>query len=63
MTIPITITLAGDEDAGKWLDERNKDIIFKNCALLIKCTSTIKGIDIHNLQDIDIVMPMYNLIE
>ena len=26
----ITITGAGDDDAEKWLDERNKGVIFKN---------------------------------
>ena len=28
----ITITGAGDDDAAKQLNERNKGIIFKNCA-------------------------------
>ena len=59
----ITITGAGDDDASKQLDERNKGVIFKNCAPFTKCISRIKGTDIDNAQDIDIVMPMYNLIE
>ena len=59
----ITITGAGDDDAAKQLDERNKGVIFKNCAPFIKCISRINGTDIDNAQDIDIVMPMYNLIE
>ena len=37
--------------------------IFKNCAPFTKCISRINGIEIDNAQDIDIVMPMYNLIE
>ena len=44
-------------------DERNKDVIFKNCAPFTKCISRINNIDIDNAQDIGIVMPMYNFIE
>ena len=61
----ITITGVGDDDATKQLDERNKGaiVIFKNCAPFTKCMSRINGREIDNAQDIDIVMPMYNLIE
>ena len=59
----ITITGAGNDDAAKRLDERNKGVIFKNCAPFTKCISRINNTDIDNAQDIDIVMPMYNLIE
>ena len=59
----ITITGAGDDDATKHLDERNKDVIFKNCAPITKCIKRINNTDIDNAQDIDIVMPMYHLIE
>ena len=34
----------------------------KNCAPFTKCISRINNKDIDNAQDIDIVMPMYNLI-
>ena len=59
----ITITGAGDDDAAKRLDERKKCAIFKNCAPFTKCISRINNTDIDNAQDIDIVMPMNNLIE
>ena len=59
----ITITFAGDDDATKRLDERNKAVTFKNCAPFTKCISRINNASIDNAQDIDIVMPMYNLIE
>ena len=59
----ITIIGAGNDDAAKQLDERNKGVIFKNCAPFTKCISRINNTDIDNAQDIDIVMPMYNLIE
>ena len=59
----IIITGTGDDDAAKRLDERNKGVIFKNCAPFTKCISRINNTDIDNAQDIDIVMPIYNLIE
>ena len=61
--VTITITGVGDGDAVKRLDERNKGVTFKNCAPFTKCISRINNTDIYNAQDIDIVMPMYNLIE
>ena len=59
----ITITGAGDIDAAKRLDERNKGVIFKNCASFTKCISRINDAEVDNAQDIDILMPMYNLSE
>ena len=53
----ITITGAGDDDAA------NKGVIFKNCAPFTTCITRINGTEIDNAQEIDIVMPMYNLIE
>ena len=58
----ITITGVGNDDAAKRLEERNKGTIFKNCAPFTKCISRINNADIDNAEDIDIVMPMYNLI-
>ena len=43
--------------------ERNKDIIFKNCAPFTNCKSEIKNTEIGHAKDIDIVISMYNLIE
>ena len=59
----ITITGAGDDAAARRADERNKGVIFKNCAPFTKCISKINDTEIDNAQDIDIVMPMYNFIE
>ena len=42
---------------------RNKKVIFKNCTSFTNCTGEINNTQIDNAQDIDIVMPMYNLIE
>ena len=59
----IRITGAGDDAAARQAVERDKDVIFKNYAPRTKCTSRINNKDIDNAQDIDVVMPMYNLIE
>ena len=40
-----------------------KKLIFKNNAPFINCTSKINGIKIDNAEDLDVVMPMYNLLE
>ena len=59
----IKITGAGDDATARQVDERNKGVTFKNCAPFTKCISRINNTDIDNAHDIDIVMPMYNLIE
>ena len=59
----ITITGAGNDDSTKRADERGKGVTFKHCAPFTKCISRINNTDIDNAQDIDIIMPMYNLIE
>ena len=59
----VTITGAKNDDATKQADERDQGVTFKNCAPFTKCISRINNTDIDNAKDIDIVMPMYNLIE
>ena len=59
----ITIAGAGADRAARQADERNKGVIFKNCAPFINCISEINNTQIDNAKDIDIVMPIYNLIE
>ena len=36
---------------------------FKNCAPFIKCITKIDGTTISDAEDLDLVMPMYNLLE
>ena len=43
--------------------KRNKAVAFKNNAPFINCISKINGIKIDNAGDLDVVMPMYNLLE
>ena len=58
-TITVNNTAAADADA----KNTNKKVIFKNCAPFTNCISEINNTDIDNGKDIDIVMPIYNLIE
>ena len=41
----------------------NKKVIFKNCAPFTNCISKINNTQIDNAEYIDIVIPMYTLIE
>ena len=59
----ITITGEGDTAALRQADERDKDVAFKNCAPFTACKSNNNNVEIDNCQDIDIVIPMYNLVE
>ena len=59
----ITIAGAGDDAAARQADERNKGVVFKNCAPFTSCISEINNTQGDNAKDIDIVMPMYNSIE
>ena len=59
----IIITRAGADDAGKLLDESNKGITFENCGPFTDCISEINNTQIDNGKYINVVMPMYNLIE
>ena len=53
------ITLEGDNDANKG----NKNLAFKNNAPFINYISKINGAKIDNAEDLDVTMPIYNLIE
>ena len=43
--------------------KRSKSFAFKNNAPFIKCISKISDVQINNEEDLDVVMPMYNLLE
>ena len=55
--------IAVNNTAGAAANNTNKKVIFKNCAPFTNCISKINNTDIDNAKYIDIVMPMYNLIE
>ena len=53
-----TITVTDPDNA-----KRNKSVAFKNNAPFINCISKINGVKIDNAEDLDVVMPMYHLLE
>ena len=55
ITVPTTAAAANPNN--------KKNIIIKNCTIFTNCISEINNTQINNAKDIDIVMPMYNLIE
>ena len=57
------VTGAGANADARNADESDKGVTFKNSAPFNKCISRMNNTDIANAHDIDIVMPMYNLIE
>ena len=59
----ITINGIGADAAARRANEREKDVAFKNCVPFTNCISEINNTQVDNVKDIDIVMPMYNLIE
>ena len=59
----ITITGVGNYDAARQLDERNEGVIFNNYAPFTDCINEINNTQIDNAKYIDVVMPIYNLIE
>ena len=58
-----TISVNNTAAQGVGANNINKKVIFKNCAPFTNCISEINNTQIDNAKDIDIVMPMYNLIE
>ena len=59
----ITIIGAGDNDNARRLEERNKKETYKNCVPFTDCISIRNNTQIDNAKELDVVMPMYNLIE
>ena len=56
----VTVTVSANE---RDRDEMNRQVILKNNAPFISCISKINGVLVENAEDLDIVMPMYSLLE
>ena len=56
----ITLTKANGRGI---IDIRNRFLAFKNNSPFINCISKINNVLIDNAEDLDVVMPMYNLLE
>ena len=60
----ITVTAPGiNNNADNIRDKRNRSLILKNNAPFVSCITRINGELIEDADDLDIVMPMYNLLE
>ena len=57
------ITVSATDGANNIRDKKNRPLAFKNNAPFISCISKINGVLIDYAEDLDIVMPMYNLLE
>ena len=58
-----TITVNNTAAEGAAVNNSNKKVIFKICASFTNCISQINDTNLDNAKYLDIVMPMYNLIE
>ena len=54
MTIPNTVAA---------VNNTNKKVIFKNCATFTNCITEINNTKVNDAENIDIVIPLYNLIK
>ena len=57
------ITVNNTADAGAAANNANEKVIFENCAPFTNCVRKINNTKIDDAEHIDIVMPMYNVIE
>ena len=58
-----TTTIAAVPPTAVNPNNNDKEVVFKNYAPFTDCIREINNTQIDNAKDIDIVMPMYNLIE
>ena len=60
----IVVTAPGvNNNANNIRDKRNRPLILKNNAPFVSCITRINGELIEDADDLDVVMPMYNLLE
>ena len=58
-----TITVTANAGANNIRDKKNRKLILKNNAPFVSCITRINGELIEDADDLDVVMPMYNLLE
>ena len=59
----ITFVGAGAGNAAIDVDRKNKQAIFKHCAPATACITEINNMEVDKAKDLDVVIPLYNLIE
>ena len=57
------ITVLNTAAAGQAANNANKKVIFKNCAPFTRCIGKKNNTQIDDAQHVDVVMPVYNLME
>ena len=58
-----TITVTAPAGANNISDKKNRPLLLKNNAPFVSCITRINGGLIEDADDLDIVIPMYNLLE
>ena len=58
-----TIKVPNTAASGVAPNNKNKKVVLKNCTPFTDCTSEINNTEIDHVKHIDVVMPVYNLIE
>ena len=58
-----TITVPNTSVDDSAVNNTNKKVIVKNCAPFTSCITEINNTQVDNAEDIDMLMPLYNLIE
>ena len=58
-----TITVTANTGANNIRDKKNRPLILKNNAPFVSCITRINGQLIEDADDLDIVLPIYNLLE
>ena len=58
-TITVNYTAAADANA----NHTSKKVIFKDCAPFTNCVSEINNTQVDNAKDINVIVPLYNLLE
>ena len=61
--VKVPVIVPNTADASAAVNNTNKKVIFKNCAPFTNFISEINSTQVDDSQEIDIVMPMNNLIE
>ena len=59
----LTVVGAGEIPAAIQVDGNNKQAIFENCTTFTDCITEMNNTHVDNAKDLDVVMPIYNLIE
>ena len=61
--ILVTVTVNNTAAEGADANNTNKKVIFKNCSPFTSAISELNNTQIDNCKNIDVIMPLYNLLE